>query len=125
MQNPGMTNSFNFRMIYRSSPCSWGPVFDRRCNLVNRRFATTFTPTLRRVAEYYGVIDNPDLLRKMHSRPVAYLGGVAVFIGWVGGLAISQFLQLHYWDAAWNKMGLAHHVVVKPQIIVAAFIIIV
>src|SRR6476660_7028243 len=84
-----------------------------------------FTPVMRRVAEYYGVIDKPDLLRKMHSRPVAYLGGVAVFMGWVAGLAISQFTQLHYWDTAWNTMGLAHHVVSKPQIIVAAFIIIV
>ena len=39
-----------------------------------------FTPIMRRVAEYYGVIDKPDLMRKMHSRPVAYLGGVAVFM---------------------------------------------
>jgi len=33
-----------------------------------------FTPIMRRVAEYYGVIDSPDLLRKMHSRPVARIG---------------------------------------------------
>src|SRR5438874_10670397 len=82
-----------------------------------------FTPIMRRVAEFYGIIDKPDLLRKMHSRPVAYLGGVAVFMGWVGGLAISQFAQLHYWDPTWNALGYAHHVVVSPQIVVAAFII--
>ena len=83
-----------------------------------------FTPIMRRVAEYYGIIDKPDLLRKMHSRPVAYLGGVAVFIGWVGGLAVSQFVGLHYWDASWNNTDYAHHVVIPPAIMIAAFIII-
>jgi UDP-GlcNAc:undecaprenyl-phosphate GlcNAc-1-phosphate transferase len=84
-----------------------------------------FTPVMRRVAEYYGVIDKPDLLRKMHSRPVAYLGGVAVFMGWVAGLAISQFTQLHYWEPSFNNVpNIAHHVVIRPQIIIAAFIII-
>src|SRR3954453_15964814 len=86
--------------------------------------AFVFTPIMRRVAEFYGVIDKPDLLRKMHSRPVAYLGGVAVFMGWVGGLAISQFLQLHYWGKDWDRLNYAHHVVIKPQIVLAAFIII-
>src|SRR2546430_6156390 len=84
-----------------------------------------FTPIMRRVAEYYGVIDKPDLLRKMHSRPVAYLGGVAVFMGWVAGLAISQFLGLHYWGKDLDGLGLAPHVVVSPAIVIAAFIIII
>jgi UDP-GlcNAc:undecaprenyl-phosphate GlcNAc-1-phosphate transferase len=49
-----------------------------------------FTPLMRSVANYYGIIDQPDQVRKLHSSPVAYLGGVAVFIGWVAGLAMSQ-----------------------------------
>jgi UDP-GlcNAc:undecaprenyl-phosphate/decaprenyl-phosphate GlcNAc-1-phosphate transferase len=81
------------------------------------------TPIMRRVAEYYGVIDKPDP-RKMHSQPVAYLGGVAVFIGWVGGLAISQFTGMHYWSAAWNNLPVAHHILVYPQIVIAAFMIV-
>src|SRR5439155_25534529 len=44
--------------------------------------AFIFTPVMRRVATYFNIIDQPDLVRKMHSRPVAYLGGVAVFLGW-------------------------------------------
>ncbi len=52
-----------------------------------------FTPMMRHVALYYKVIDAPDLHRKMHKEPVAYLGGVAVFLGWMGGLAMSQFVQ--------------------------------
>ena len=41
------------------------------------------TPLMRIVARYYGIIDRPDNVRKMHSAPVAYLGGVAVFMGWL------------------------------------------
>src|ERR1700683_2597473 len=49
-----------------------------------------FTPIMRSVAVYYGIIDHPDQVRKLHTAPVAYLGGVAVFIGWVAGLAMGQ-----------------------------------
>src|SRR5690242_16779111 len=54
-----------------------------------------FTPIMRAVAMHYKVIDRPDQLRKMHSEPVAYLGGVAVFLGWISGLALSKFVPLH------------------------------
>ena len=36
-----------------------------------------FTPIMRQVALYYGIIDQPDSIRKLHTSPVAYLGGVA------------------------------------------------
>jgi UDP-GlcNAc:undecaprenyl-phosphate GlcNAc-1-phosphate transferase len=49
-----------------------------------------FTPAMRSIAVYYGIVDQPDQLRKLHSAPVAYLGGIAVFLGWVAGLAMSQ-----------------------------------
>src|SRR4051812_38065273 len=58
-----------------------------------------FTPIMRQIALYYGIIDEPDLVRKLHTSPVAYLGGVAVFLGWLAGLAISQFANVHRSDA--------------------------
>lgn len=54
-----------------------------------------FTPVMRIVASYYGIVDKPDGLRKIHREPVAYLGGVAVFLGWLAGLTFAQFLVLH------------------------------
>jgi UDP-GlcNAc:undecaprenyl-phosphate GlcNAc-1-phosphate transferase len=57
-----------------------------------------FTPMMRQVALYYQVIDHPDANRKMHKEPVAYLGGIAVFLGWLAGLAMSQFVQAHRVD---------------------------
>jgi UDP-GlcNAc:undecaprenyl-phosphate GlcNAc-1-phosphate transferase len=77
-----------------------------------------FTPAMRSVAIYYRIIDQPDQLRKMHATPVAYLGGVAVFLGWISGLAMSQFLHLHR-----NTPGL-DHLVVRLGIVAGACIII-
>lgn len=45
------------------------------------------TPFMRMLAIRYGIIDWPDLKRKAHSEPVAYLGGIALFLGWFAGVA--------------------------------------
>src|SRR4051794_6854740 len=65
-----------------------------------------FTPVMRAVAMYYGIVDQPDQLRKIHKTPVAYLGGVAVFLGWISGLAMSQYLLIHR-----NAPGLTHVII--------------
>lgn len=45
------------------------------------------TPVMRELAIRNGIIDMPDLKRKGHLKPVAYLGGVAIFVGWSAGAA--------------------------------------
>lgn len=57
--------------------------------------AFIFTPLMRSVAIYFGIVDAPDRVRKMHSEPVAYLGGVAVFLGWLAALSLAQFVRNH------------------------------
>lgn len=47
------------------------------------------TPIMRRLAVANGIIDKPDGDRKIHKMPIAYLGGVAVFLGLVGGILFS------------------------------------
>lgn len=47
------------------------------------------TPLMRRLAVANGVIDRPSESRKLHRVPVAYLGGVAVFLGVLAGIAFS------------------------------------
>jgi UDP-GlcNAc:undecaprenyl-phosphate GlcNAc-1-phosphate transferase len=79
-----------------------------------------FTPIMRMVAIYYGIIDQPDGLRKMHSKPVAYLGGVAVFLGWIAGVAFSQFLLTHD-----QEMAPQTHIYINFSIIVGASLIVV
>lgn len=47
------------------------------------------TPLMRRLAVKNGVIDRPSDPRKVHSMPIAYMGGVAVFLGLMGGIVYS------------------------------------
>src|SRR6056297_1526045 len=47
------------------------------------------TPLLRRLAIANGIVDRPTDPRKAHKLPVAYLGGIAVYIGVLSGIAFS------------------------------------
>jgi UDP-GlcNAc:undecaprenyl-phosphate GlcNAc-1-phosphate transferase len=80
--------------------------------------AFLFTPVMRSIAIYYGIIDQPDGVRKMHSDSVAYLGGLAVFMGWVAGLAMSQ---LHI---PADSIG-SPHLEVKLSIVFGAAVIVI
>lgn len=51
------------------------------------------TPLVRKMAISQGVIDRPDETRKLHKMPIAYLGGVAVFLGLMAGLFYSYAAQ--------------------------------
>lgn len=79
-----------------------------------------FTPLMRVVAQYFGVIDKPDLTRKLHRKPIAYLGGVAVFLGWLAGLAVSQMLLLHRMEPGWPT----NFLVLKFSIVLAGTVIV-
>jgi UDP-GlcNAc:undecaprenyl-phosphate/decaprenyl-phosphate GlcNAc-1-phosphate transferase len=48
------------------------------------------TPVVRRLAFIVGVIDTPDAHRKHHKAPVAYLGGLAVFMGFMAAMLVSS-----------------------------------
>ncbi len=47
------------------------------------------TPLMRSLAVRFGIVDRPTESRKGHSVPVAYLGGLAVFIGVMAAIAFS------------------------------------
>lgn len=79
-----------------------------------------FTPLMRVVASYWGIVDEPDRVRKMHTVPVAYLGGIAVFLGWLTGLAMSQFRAMPV-----QEPGLPSHVTINFSIVAGASVIIV
>jgi UDP-GlcNAc:undecaprenyl-phosphate GlcNAc-1-phosphate transferase len=44
------------------------------------------TPVMRKLALMSGIVDWPDAKRKAHAKPVAYLGGLAIFLGWLAGV---------------------------------------
>ena len=47
------------------------------------------TPLVRSFAVANDIVDRPDGNRKIHTAPIAYLGGVAVFAGLLGGIVTS------------------------------------
>ncbi|MEL7370719.1 MAG: MraY family glycosyltransferase [Myxococcota bacterium] len=48
-----------------------------------------FTPMIREGAIRYGVVDRPDGKLKQHERPVAYLGGVAIYLSFLFAVAVT------------------------------------
>ncbi|MFN3167206.1 MAG: glycosyltransferase family 4 protein [Phycisphaeraceae bacterium] len=46
------------------------------------------TPVMRRLAIANGIVDLPDARRKAHAKPVAYLGGLAIFLGWFAAVGL-------------------------------------
>jgi UDP-GlcNAc:undecaprenyl-phosphate GlcNAc-1-phosphate transferase len=85
--------------------------------------AYLLTPLMRRVAIYYGITDKPDGLRKVHREPVAYLGGIAVFLGWLVGVVVAEMCQWHL-GTHW-RVGFGPHPYIPLQIVVAAFIVVI
>lgn len=58
------------------------------------------TPLCRVLALRRKIVDRPDDFLKPHRAPVPYLGGVAIFLGWVAGvvLAITMFSDSSFVD---------------------------
>lgn len=54
------------------------------------------TPIFRHIALKNGIVDWPDLKRKQHPEPIAYLGGIAIFLGWLAGVAAGYMVEPHY-----------------------------
>lgn len=50
------------------------------------------TPLMRVLAVRNGIVDLPDLKRKNHIEPVAYLGGVAIFLGWLAAIGTAYYV---------------------------------
>lgn len=53
------------------------------------------TPVMRILAIHHGVVDRPTESRKAHRAPVAYLGGVAVYLGLLAGIVFAYTAPLH------------------------------
>lgn len=54
------------------------------------------TPLMRKLAIANGIVDLPDARRKAHAKPVAYLGGLSIFLGWLVGLVVFIGILIGY-----------------------------
>jgi len=50
--------------------------------------AALSTPVFRELARRWGIVDKPDGFLKPHAHPIAYLGGLPVYLGWTGGMLL-------------------------------------
>ncbi len=50
------------------------------------------TPLCRRYALHKNIVDRPDDYLKPHQKPIPYLGGVAIFLGWAAGIVLALAL---------------------------------
>lgn len=54
------------------------------------------TPIARKVALRTNIVDKPGDLRKIHTEATPYLGGVAIFTGWLIAVGISFLVPVHF-----------------------------
>jgi UDP-N-acetylmuramyl pentapeptide phosphotransferase/UDP-N-acetylglucosamine-1-phosphate transferase len=50
----------------------------------------------KKIAIKFGIVDKPDDLVKTHKEPIAYLGGVGIFVGLAVGVMIGIIYLLYY-----------------------------
>ncbi len=67
------------------------------------------TPLMRRMAVRHGVIDRPSETRKVHRMPIAYLGGVAVYLGILAGVLFSYLAQRFPGLISWHTITNSAH----------------
>ena len=76
-------------------PMSWNELTHRFWPVAVISFVLSLimTPVCRKIAHRRGIVDKPDAFLKPHEKPIPYLGGVAIFVGWVSGLVIAWLLN--------------------------------
>lgn len=57
--------------------------------------ALAMTPLMRYLALRNHIVDMPSEARKLHKRPIAYLGGVAILLGWLAGVLACHLIPPH------------------------------
>lgn len=69
--------------------------------LASGLLTAALTPIIMRIANRTGVLDKPDGERKIHTKPIPRLGGIAVFIGLAAGQMLVGTLY------AFNRLALS------------------
>ncbi|MGQ9649563.1 MAG: glycosyltransferase family 4 protein [Phycisphaerae bacterium] len=68
--------------------------------------ALIVTPIVRRIALTRGIVDRPDQFLKPHGHPIPYLGGVAIFAGWMAAILLALWTT-NTMVTGWVMVGVA------------------
>ena len=77
------------------------------------------TPICRRFALARRIVDRPDDYLKPHNKPIPYLGGVAIFLGWGAGLALAAWMYATGNEPAPGSTGASMNPTMMVGILVA------
>ncbi|MFQ5590206.1 MAG: glycosyltransferase family 4 protein [Phycisphaerae bacterium] len=82
------------QMVEPPAPLALGEVFRVYWPILACSFLVSLaaTPVCRRFALRHGIVDRPDDWLKPHEGPIPYLGGIAVFLGWAGGVILALIM---------------------------------
>jgi UDP-GlcNAc:undecaprenyl-phosphate GlcNAc-1-phosphate transferase len=59
-----------------------------------------FVPAVRKFAHRFGIVDRPDQERKLHKRPVALGGGLAVFLALIAAFVGTVWIDRAFFDTS-------------------------
>lgn len=78
-------------VVLGATAVTWGGILGQFWPVVAVSLGVSLlaTPLCRHWALRKGIVDRPDDFLKPHKVPIPYLGGVAVFAGWVAGILVS------------------------------------
>lgn len=81
--------------------------------------ALVFTPICRDIAIRWGVLDRPDSKRKTHTKPVPRVGGIPIFIAYVGAFALLMLLRFQAGIMIRNNLDLIWRIFPSAALIFA------
>lgn len=86
----------------------WGKIVQQfwPVALLSLAISLLATPACRYIALKKGIVDKPDDFLKPHAKPIPYLGGVAIFLGWLTGILVA-ILSPHIYVDTGLMLGLA------------------
>jgi UDP-GlcNAc:undecaprenyl-phosphate GlcNAc-1-phosphate transferase len=73
---------------------------------VSLALSLLLTPLVRNLAWHYGIVDQPDQHRKIHSSPIPRMGGVAICASVVGAYGLLLIVRLSSGQIVWENLPL-------------------
>ncbi len=67
------------------------------------------TPPVRNLAWHFGIVDQPDQKRKIHSSPIPRLGGVAIFATVISAYGLLLIVRLSSGAIVWENLPMVLH----------------
>jgi UDP-GlcNAc:undecaprenyl-phosphate/decaprenyl-phosphate GlcNAc-1-phosphate transferase len=76
------------------------------------------TPVVRNLFTKWGIVDQPDKLRKLHERPIPRVGGIAIFVAYGTTFALLSLVHFTFWESSLVRDAIGKMVSLLPAVLV-------